>query len=470
MSNRVLLSGLGLVLLVGCEGPDHQYTNTGSEEVGFTEQAAGEPTKIPQADAEALVKALNATEYKDIAVTSTFLYALTTTGIKGVAHGSAATLDSAPYIKTIQLDAIDYSSLTYGIIGARSKGSNPNAVLVLNATAASPTTVNLPAAIGTISALESRAVSPTVIRVFFKVPKTTGGSTIYEYEYNGTSLSMKSLTDAAASTTVGFTFVGQTNSFIGWVDEVPNYAVKYFTDGSPSISEAQKYERTYPGGVTTGFLTHGFWSTSGVKGISPLQLDFGKYHNSVQSVFALTRDAGTDKVAIVRLDLSQLNFNKTPTFTPTYWNASFQGSNNCYNYGTNKRTDTFAQPGEASGHPMSWPPSSTSVVSDAAVFDGLQFLGNPATMPVPPEGKTLIAAIVGLNVTFPDYHWYRKDRDTQYWTHKPGGSRATDLDQAGVTITDPRTAAWNQVMYDTFVGFFLADSNWHEGMGVENIQ
>jgi hypothetical protein len=271
----------------------------------------------------------------------------------------------------------------------------------------------------------------------------------------------------------GFTTVDTNTYLIGWFNYIPNYAVKFFTDGSSSIVEAQNYERSYPGGTTTAYLTHGFQATSGsVIGISPLKLDYAKYLNTTDSLFALTSDSTSGKVAIVRLDLSKLIFNKTPTYTPTYWNgtSSIRSSNNCYNYSANRRTDTFAQPGEGSGNPMSWPPSSTSVVSNAAVSDGLQFLGNPTTIPVPPEGKTLVAAIVGLRVSTPDYHWYRKDRNTATWTHKPGGTAATNRDQNAAVITDPRTAAWNTAMYDTFVGFFLADSNWFEGMGLENIQ
>ena len=38
-------------------------------------------------------------------------------------------------------------------------------------------------------------------------------------------------------------------------------------------------------------------------------------------------------------------------FNPTYWNASnVRPYNNCYNYATNRRTDTFAQPGRQAAH------------------------------------------------------------------------------------------------------------------------
>ncbi|MEQ8214119.1 MAG: hypothetical protein ABRQ35_09505, partial [Smithellaceae bacterium] len=40
-----------------------------------------------------------------------------------------------------------------------------------------------------------------------------------------------------------------------------------------------------------------------------------------------------------------------PPYSPAFWNdgGTVQLNNNCYNYGNNKRTDTFAQPGRRSG-------------------------------------------------------------------------------------------------------------------------
>lgn len=40
-----------------------------------------------------------------------------------------------------------------------------------------------------------------------------------------------------------------------------------------------------------------------------------------------------------------------------------------------------------------------------------------------------------------DFHWYRRDnKGTCIWSHKPGQTRATNLDDAKRVITDPRTA------------------------------
>ena len=38
-----------------------------------------------------------------------------------------------------------------------------------------------------------------------------------------------------------------------------------------------------------------------------------------------------------------------------------------------------------------------------------------------------------------DFHWYRLDNNGT-WSHKPGQTGATNLDDASRTITDPRTA------------------------------
>jgi hypothetical protein len=38
-----------------------------------------------------------------------------------------------------------------------------------------------------------------------------------------------------------------------------------------------------------------------------------------------------------------------------------------------------------------------------------------------------------------DYHWYRKGRNG-LWTHKPGPTAVTNLDNSGNLIADPRTA------------------------------
>jgi hypothetical protein len=107
-------------------------------------------------------------------------------------------------------------------------------------------------------------------------------------------------------------------------------------------------------------------------------------------------------------------------------------NNNCYNYGTNYRTDTFAQPGLASGQQYPYPITCTGV-RDAAVRDDL--IASPrAANKCPDEGH-----LVALVTYSGDYHWYSKGRNG-LWTHKPGHTPVTNVDNSGHLITDPRTA------------------------------
>lgn len=124
-----------------------------------------------------------------------------------------------------------------------------------------------------------------------------------------------------------------------------------------------------------------------------------------------------------------------PLYEPAWWNDGGQKqlNNNCYNYSTNYRTDTFAQPGRGSGQ-MYPDPIACSGVRPAAIRDDL--IDNPkANNRCPKEGH-LVALVVAPGF---DYHWYRKGRNGR-WTHKPGSTAVTHLDNAGKIITDPRTA------------------------------
>lgn len=123
-----------------------------------------------------------------------------------------------------------------------------------------------------------------------------------------------------------------------------------------------------------------------------------------------------------------------PLWEPNWWNdaGQVQWNNNCYNYGTNYRSDTYAQPGLANGAMYA---SITCLdVRAGAVADALIDSPN-ANNRCPKEGH-LVALVVGPGW---DFHWYRKGRNG-LWTHKPGGTPATNVDNSGNLITDPRTA------------------------------
>lgn len=149
-----------------------------------------------------------------------------------------------------------------------------------------------------------------------------------------------------------------------------------------------------------------------------------------------------------------------PPYSPGYWNDSgtVQHSNNCYNYGNNKRTDTFAQPGRAAG--SMYTSMACTNVFNAAVADGLE--------PLPATGKCKDSQDKVALVVWPghDFHWYRQD-SSQKWSHKPGQTRATNLDNSGHQITNPETA--DRGPYTAFCGYLCSCSDKKQGQGHEHI-
>lgn len=130
-----------------------------------------------------------------------------------------------------------------------------------------------------------------------------------------------------------------------------------------------------------------------------------------------------------------------PVWEGSKWNSgAILPDNNCYNYGNNMPTYTFAQPGKATGQMAS--SMSVPQVRAAAQRDGLQYIGDvfPGNTYTCPNSGTLVFMTVAPNV---DYHWYRLDKADGKWTHKPGGTPATDLDASGNIITNPLTANRN---------------------------
>ncbi len=130
-----------------------------------------------------------------------------------------------------------------------------------------------------------------------------------------------------------------------------------------------------------------------------------------------------------------------PTADLAAWNTDYDitGYNNCYNYGTNYRSDTYGQPGQAAG--QKWNDLSACNVPGGkisakmgAVADGLVDVPNQDNKCISPGH--LVALV---NYPGEDYHWYRKCSNGK-WSHKMGGSPATILDNSGNPITDPRTA------------------------------
>jgi len=135
-------------------------------------------------------------------------------------------------------------------------------------------------------------------------------------------------------------------------------------------------------------------------------------------------------------------------FNPGFWNnPAHQSKNNCYNYATNRRTDTFAQPGRASGHIYS--AINCTQVTDGAVNDGASIHCAPAQE----TPRWFMALVIAPGPGFVDFHWYRKAQQG-YWGHKPGGTAVRNYDNSGHTIFDPRTA--NRGPYTIFCRFMYA--------------
>ncbi len=142
-----------------------------------------------------------------------------------------------------------------------------------------------------------------------------------------------------------------------------------------------------------------------------------------------------------------------PPYQPELWNQpGIQGSNNCYNYGCNKRTDTFAQPGRGSNNPYHAPADCVGVGA-AAISDGLTRWNSSTTV----HGHLMALAVEDIgHEEQPDYHWYRKDND-KFWSHKPGPSPAIDYDDKGKQISDPQRC--DRGIYKNFCGYFVCVPN-----------
>ncbi len=145
-----------------------------------------------------------------------------------------------------------------------------------------------------------------------------------------------------------------------------------------------------------------------------------------------------------------------PSYEPSTWNDAngVQYNNNCYNYACDLKTGTYAQPGQASGNFYS--AIDCAEVGAGAVSDGLVEVDCDAGCGCSECRHQVALAIRPGGFDGGDYHWYRKDRDGR-WSHKVGGSPATNLDNSGNIITDPRTA--DRGGYTIFCGCYCVDKS-----------
>lgn len=136
-----------------------------------------------------------------------------------------------------------------------------------------------------------------------------------------------------------------------------------------------------------------------------------------------------------------------PNYEPDLWNdnGTIQDNNNCYNYACNIQTNTYAQPGEASGN--MYTSFTCDDISNGAISDGLKRIESQKKCGLCCH-KVALAMDSDNN---PDYHWYRQDRDG-LWSHKPGMGSVRNYDNAGSLIHDPSSA--NRGRYNIFCGYF----------------
>ncbi len=134
-------------------------------------------------------------------------------------------------------------------------------------------------------------------------------------------------------------------------------------------------------------------------------------------------------------------------FNPGFWNdPAYIGRNNCYNYASNRRTNTFAQPGRATGHQANV--MACGDVTNGALSDGLH--RRFQCFPDSEKPRWLMALVVAPGY---DYHWYRKQKEG-FWGHKPGGTAAKNTDNNSAVVWNPETAA--RAPYSDFCGYFYA--------------
>lgn len=134
-------------------------------------------------------------------------------------------------------------------------------------------------------------------------------------------------------------------------------------------------------------------------------------------------------------------------YNPGFWNndATIRTSNNCYNYASNWRTNTFAQPGRGCG--SMYTAITCQEVGRAALCDGMHHRFDCFPDTEKPRYLAALAVIPGGG----DYHWYRKMKEG-FWGHKPGGTAVRNVDNRGNVILDPAQA--DRGPYTIFCGYF----------------
>lgn len=134
-----------------------------------------------------------------------------------------------------------------------------------------------------------------------------------------------------------------------------------------------------------------------------------------------------------------------PPYNPGKWNndAAIRTRNNCYNYASDKITNTFAQPGRGTG--QMYTALTCGNVGPASQRDGQIPVSNPNQTPA--QGQIVCLVMWPGN----DFHWYRRDSNNM-WSHKPGQTPARNTDNSGNPIPNPETC--NRGPYTQVCGYY----------------
>src|SRR5437764_4746921 len=119
-----------------------------------------------------------------------------------------------------------------------------------------------------------------------------------------------------------------------------------------------------------------------------------------------------------------------PAYDPQDWidNDGIQFNNNCYNYACAIRTDTFAQPGRATGNEYTLPIDCPGVDAGARP-DGLRAVDCDRGCGWR-DCCHQVAPVVAPGEDFKDFHWYRLGPDGRR-SQQPGAGKGTNPDNSG---------------------------------------
>jgi hypothetical protein len=150
-------------------------------------------------------------------------------------------------------------------------------------------------------------------------------------------------------------------------------------------------------------------------------------------------------------------YNPADDCAGSFMSYKFQSNNNCYAYACNIASNSFPQPGRASGSLITDATLNGPFIQGFAEQDGLQFVGESIedikafAARRSQDSSILSGHFVALMISLPgdgnwpgDYHWARCDDNVNFssWSQKDGGDQVTNFDFAGNLITDPAVANW----------------------------